>query len=317
MLIYVAGPYRAYGSFSVADNIQNAREVAIAIWQAGHTAICPHLNALNFEEDSGLPDEVFLERDLEILARCDAIVMAPRWEYSHGAIAEREYAIRHGIPCFVYPEMPNAEPGILIVFEGGDGVGKSTQAQKLYDYVRSLGKNAILTRQPGGTGVGEQIRNILLNGGDLSPEAEFYLFCADRVEHINRVIAPALNEGKVVVCDRWTYSTLVYQCMLGKFDRWQFESVTRQILCGIKPNITFILDADAAIASNRTKGDRLDSKGAEFHNSVRAAYRKILDLRKDSTLVGIDASGSPDEVFEQIRSRFDLLISESIPCLNC
>lgn len=96
MLIYIAGPYRG----NVNENIANARKAAIAVWESGHVAICPHLNTANFEEDSELPDEVYLKGDLVILQRCDACLLLPNWQTSHGAIAEWEYCESHGIPCY-------------------------------------------------------------------------------------------------------------------------------------------------------------------------------------------------------------------------
>ncbi|MBD1871930.1 DUF4406 domain-containing protein [Nodosilinea sp. FACHB-131] len=96
MLIYIAGPYRG----DVKQNIENARKAAIAVWQAGHVAICPHLNTANFEEDSGLADEVYLKGDLVILQRCDACLFLPNWKQSEGAIAEREFCEAQGIACY-------------------------------------------------------------------------------------------------------------------------------------------------------------------------------------------------------------------------
>ena len=96
MLIYIAGPYRG----DVKTNIENARKAAIAVWQAGHVAICPHLNTASFEEDSGLTDEAYLAGDLVILQRCDACLFLPNWKKSQGAIAEREFCEAQGIPCY-------------------------------------------------------------------------------------------------------------------------------------------------------------------------------------------------------------------------
>jgi nucleoside 2-deoxyribosyltransferase len=106
MLIYVAGPYRG----DVIANIEKARKVAIDIWSAGHVAICPHLNTAHFEEDSGLSDERFLSGDLEILCRCDALVLTIDWEKSKGAVAEVDYARSLGIPVFTYPDIPGLHP---------------------------------------------------------------------------------------------------------------------------------------------------------------------------------------------------------------
>jgi hypothetical protein len=110
MLIYIAGPYRG----DVKTNIENARKAAIAVWQAGHVAICPHLNTANFEEDSGLPDELYLKGDLVILQRCDACLFLPNWQESQGAIAERRYCEAQDIPCYTLSdwslELPESIP---------------------------------------------------------------------------------------------------------------------------------------------------------------------------------------------------------------
>lgn len=106
MLVYVAGPYNGPSHEAIDQNIQNAREVAIAVWQAGMTAICPHLNTARFEVDAGLPESRYLLGDLEILSKCDAIVMTPDWERSKGATKERHYALGSGIPVYVYPDLP-------------------------------------------------------------------------------------------------------------------------------------------------------------------------------------------------------------------
>jgi hypothetical protein len=106
LVVYVAGPYRAKNGRTVDDNIAAARKIAIALWEAGHVALCPHLNTANFEDDSDLPDETYLDGDLQLLLRCDAIVMQPNWEESEGAIRERKFAEDNGTPVYEFPELP-------------------------------------------------------------------------------------------------------------------------------------------------------------------------------------------------------------------
>jgi hypothetical protein len=106
MMIYVAGPYRG----EVDRNIQQAREIAIALWRMGHVAICPHLNTAHFEVDAQLPDETYLRGDLAMLARCDAVVLTPDWTQSLGACGEQAVAVASGIPCYVWPECPPLHP---------------------------------------------------------------------------------------------------------------------------------------------------------------------------------------------------------------
>lgn len=112
MLVYIAGPYKPYPGRTTEQNIQQAREMSIALWDAGYTTICPHLNTSNFENDTRIPDEVFLLGYLEMLTRCDAIVLTPDWEMSSGAKAEVDRANQLGIPCYVYPDKPQLRPSI-------------------------------------------------------------------------------------------------------------------------------------------------------------------------------------------------------------
>lgn len=104
-VIYVAGPYRG----DVVGNIQRAREVAISLWEMGHVALCPHLNTAHFDRDSQLPDERYLEGDLELLTRCDGVVMIPGWERSQGARGEKEHAEELGMPVYLWPDVPEVE----------------------------------------------------------------------------------------------------------------------------------------------------------------------------------------------------------------
>src|SRR5271157_2442006 len=103
MLVFISGPYRATENSTVAEHIDIARTGAIALWQAGHVALCPHLNTANFEEDCNVDDETFLAGDLNMLSRCDAICLLPNWEKSAGARGEYEYARDHGIPVYSFP----------------------------------------------------------------------------------------------------------------------------------------------------------------------------------------------------------------------
>lgn len=110
MIIYIAGPYTGRTYEAIHAHIYQAREVAKKVWQAGHIALCPHMNTAHFEQDCSLPESVYLEGDLQLLARCDALVLTPDWELSRGATAERAYAEARGIPIFVYPDIPPANP---------------------------------------------------------------------------------------------------------------------------------------------------------------------------------------------------------------
>ena len=106
LVVYVAGAYRAKNGRTVNENIQAAKEVAITIWESGHVALCPHLNTANFEDASALPDDVYLEGDLLLLTRCDALMLVPGWQESEGAVRERSFAIAYGIPVYEFSDLP-------------------------------------------------------------------------------------------------------------------------------------------------------------------------------------------------------------------
>lgn len=110
MILYIAGPYRGATPEIIKQNIQNAREVAVVVWEAGHVAICPHLNTACFEEDCQVPNHRYLSGDLDILARCDGLILTLDWERSEGARAEKTFAEQHDIPVWVYPEIPPLHP---------------------------------------------------------------------------------------------------------------------------------------------------------------------------------------------------------------
>jgi dTMP kinase len=192
---------------------------------------------------------------------------------------------------------------MLIVFEGIDGSGKSTQAQKTYEWLRAIApdRNPILTRQPGGTQLGVKVREILLNGGELLPEAEFYLFLADRVQHVHEVIIPALENNQIVICDRWWYSTVVYQSILGGIEEWMVAHRCIEASQQIHPNLTLWIDTEPFAAKARAKGDRMDSKPFELYRQCQNAYCRTLRKWCGVAHERIDGNGTEDEVFEQVK----------------
>ena len=202
--------------------------------------------------------------------------------------------------------------GKFISFEGPEGSGKSTQIEMLYSYLREKGHDCLKTREPGGTGVGERIREIVLGARDesIGVRAELFLILADRAQHTAEVILPALNAGKVVLCDRYNDSTMAYQ---GYGRRLDIEEVRR--LCdyashGLQPDLTFLLDIDVARGLKRTKkrhrigngdepADRFESEGIEFHERLRLGY---LSLAKEEPgrIVVLDSSYSVEEMHKRI-----------------
>lgn len=166
-------------------------------------------------------------------------------------------------------------PGLFIAFEGGDGAGKSTQSALLRDNLVEAGHSVVVTREPGGTSVGVDIRRILLDPetGDLDPRTEVLLYAADRAEHLNRVIRPALAEGHVVITDRYVDSTYAYQGAGRALPLDEVKNLMGWATGGLVPDLTVLLDADPTAAMSRFKGrDRIEAAGIEFHLRVREGF---------------------------------------------
>jgi dTMP kinase len=207
--------------------------------------------------------------------------------------------------------------GKLITIEGLDGCGKSTQLEKLAGALRSDGLQVVVTREPGGTATGEKIRNVLLDTGtsNLSPFAELALMFASRAQHIKEVIQPALAEGKVVLCDRFTDSSEAYQ---GGGRRLGSEPVRalHKILCGnLQPDVTILMDSDVAASVERArrrnrartyKGESLESNENRFEQESRAFFGRVrsaylaIAQREPQRVAVVDARGSADETHRQI-----------------
>ncbi len=169
----------------------------------------------------------------------------------------------------------------LITFEGGEGSGKSTQARLLADRLQERGLPVLLTHEPAATEAGRRIWDVIAQGG-LDPLAELYLFLADRAQHVNQVIRPALAEGRIVVCDRFADSTVAYQGYGRGLDRRLIERLNRVATGGLKPNLTFLLDlpvevglARQGLALSGAEGkatDAIGREGRDFHERVRRGY---------------------------------------------
>ncbi|MFO7154282.1 MAG: dTMP kinase [Caldicoprobacter oshimai] len=205
--------------------------------------------------------------------------------------------------------------GIFITFEGPDGAGKTTQVKLLERHLRQRGYDVLVTREPGGTPVGEEIRKILLNRNykDMDAVTEMYLYAASRAQHVRQVIKPALNEGKMVLCDRFVDSSVAYQGFGRGLGMDVVEAVNRYALGGIVPDLTLFLNIrpEDALARGRIRSeelDRLESEELEFHRRV---YQGFLALQKKypERIKEVDASRSIDEVFEQVRRLVEYLLS--------
>ena len=196
-----------------------------------------------------------------------------------------------------------ASKGLFITFEGSEGCGKSTQIRRTSDRLRALGREVLNLREPGGTPIGEQIRNLLQydeSAGAMTPEAELLLFAASRAQLVREVIRPALERGAVVLCDRFLDSTTVYQGVARALDQSQVTAINEFAVGGTLPDLTILLDLDASEGRRRAsarKGpvDRMEQEGEEFYEAVRRGY---LDLAAaDSGRIAvIDASADEESV---------------------
>jgi len=187
-------------------------------------------------------------------------------------------------------------PGRLIVVEGGEGVGKSTQVERLAASLRATGREVVVTYEPGDTKTGAELRAALLHADEaLDPRTELLLMLADRAQHVAEVIEPALARGAIVVCDRYEPSTLAYQGVARGIGIDEVERLSKWAARGVEADAVIVLDVPDAIAEARVSAlrDRFERAGAEFHARVRAAYR---DLASSRGWMLVDAGGTPDEV---------------------
>ena len=195
--------------------------------------------------------------------------------------------------------------GFFITFEGPEGCGKSTQSRRLWVFLRKKGFSAVVTREPGGTRVGETVRKLLLSAKNhFSPILEVFLYELSRSELVRQVIRPALEQGKVVISDRFSDSTVVYQGMAGGVDVGFIQRLDRAVCRGIKPDLTFLLDVPVTQGLRRSlkrKGslDRMERKSLTFHRRVRSGYLAL--SRKNKTRFRLIRSGSKQTIQKQIR----------------
>lgn len=206
--------------------------------------------------------------------------------------------------------------GIFITFEGPDGAGKTTQIKLLEQHLRQRGYNVLVTREPGGTPVGEEIRKILLNPNHQGMDAltEMYLYAASRAQHVRQVIKPALEKGMVVLCDRFVDSSIAYQGFGRGLGMDVVEAVNRYALDDIQPDLTlfFNIRPEEALARGRMRSkdiDRLESEELDFHRRV---YQGFLTLqgKYDRRIKEVDATRNVEEVFKQVLE----LVEYLLPC---
>jgi dTMP kinase len=201
---------------------------------------------------------------------------------------------------------------LFITFEGGEGSGKSSQAEELRRWLSTQGIPAILTHEPGGTELGEKISDLVkwAQNTDISPMTELLLFNASRAQHVKGVIRPALYEGKAVICDRFDDSTTAYQSYGRGLDLEMVKSINDTATGGLRPNLTVLLDISVEDGLARKSGEKLDrfeKEDLDFHRKVREGYLKLADEEPDRWLV-IDAMQSRESISELIFERVQSLI---------
>jgi dTMP kinase len=198
---------------------------------------------------------------------------------------------------------PYRRAAVFVTFEGADGSGKSTQAELLREALAAEGREVVLTREPGGTELGERIRELLLEGAGMAPLAEAALFAASRAEHVEEVIRPALERGAVVVCDRYIDSSLAYQGVARGLGLDEILQLNLAVTRGLLPDMTFLLLLDPEEAALRwSEADRLEREGVEFQRRVDAAYRSLAE-RFPERIVSVEADRPPDEIRDEIREQ--------------
>lgn len=196
--------------------------------------------------------------------------------------------------------------GLFITLEGIEGSGKTTQAARLADSLRALGHPVLLTREPGGTPAAEQLRAILLNSRteSLAAETEAFVILAARRQHVDHVVAPALKRGAIVLCDRFTDSTLAYQGYARGLDPKSLRTMNRWATGGLAPDLTLLFDLPVATGLRRRQSDRagqnrLDRETRRFHERVRAGFLQLA-RREPSRMKRIDAARAPETIAQDV-----------------
>jgi dTMP kinase len=204
--------------------------------------------------------------------------------------------------------------GLFITFEGGDGSGKSTQLALLVEWLESLGHSVMTTREPGGTPLGDELREIVLHSrGHITPKSEALIYAADRAHHIATKVRPALERGETVVQDRYFDSSVAYQGVGRELGADEVREISVWATDGLLPDLTVLLDLEETIGrerldSSNKRFDRLEAEEQAFHARVRAAYLALAEAEPGRFLV-VDATQPVDSIADTVRSRVTSLLS--------
>ena len=204
--------------------------------------------------------------------------------------------------------------GLFIVMEGPDGSGKTTQINLLKEYLEEAGYECLITREPGGTVIGEEVRQLILNPEhkEMSPVTEMLLYAASRAQLVHEVIGPALEEGKIVISDRFVDSSIVYQGIARKLGISTVSAVNAPGIGIYRPDVIFFIDLSEEEGLRRKKEqknlDRMEQEGIDFHHMVSEGYRKVLSGRPE--VMKIDGGRSIDTIQKKIRNHVDELLKK-------
>ena len=204
--------------------------------------------------------------------------------------------------------------GVFVCFEGGEGAGKSTQSKLLQGWLEEAGHSVVLTFEPGDTEVGRKVRQIVLDPatGELSHRTEVLLYAADKAEHVDTVVLPALEQGQVVITDRYVDSALAYQGAGRVQDLDEVELVNRWATRDLRPHLTVVLDLEPEHGFGRfEERDRIEGESEEFHTRVRAAFLRMAEADPEHYLV-LDARGPVDEIAAAVRARLAPLLVQAV-----
>ena len=200
--------------------------------------------------------------------------------------------------------------GLFISFEGPDGAGKTTQIKMLEEHLKNKGYDVVLTREPGGTCISEQIRNVILDvkNEKMNYMTEALLYAASRAQHVSEVIKSSIEEGKIVICDRFVDSSVVYQGIGRSLGIDTVEAINKFAIDGCMPNVTFLfkISPEEGIRRKSKQGekDRLENEKIDFHKRVYKGYEELRDKHVDR-IQEIDAEKTIEEIHEDIKKRID------------
>ena len=207
--------------------------------------------------------------------------------------------------------MKNIQKGFFITFEGADGCGKTTQSELIQKYLEEKGYEVVWTREPGSPGLGKKIRELLLHyDDDVAPMCEAFLFLADRAQNVAQTVKPAVDSGKIVLCDRHTDSTIAYQGYGRGEDIKKLAYLNDLATSSVKPDLTFVFDVSTEVAQTRvgSEKDRMESAGMEFHKKVRYGYLELAKQEPERIKV-IDANNSIEQVFADTKKALESFLN--------